>query len=157
MREITIDSKNIVLREAAFDEIVGLREAVIIAGTDRNSPEFSGDHDETTHHFGAFNGEANIGCLTMMLTTWADGPAWQLRGMATTPEHQGKGAGRELLHFTEQTLGRDSGIRQFWCNARLSAVGFYQKQGWSIASEQFVIAGVGPHHKMAKTLEPEKS
>ena len=152
MRNVIINSKRIVLREASFDEIIGLREAVIIAGTVRPSREFPGDHDETTHHFGAFDGEQNVGCLTMMRTEWDGRPAWQLRGMATTPEWQGKGAGRELLHFTEETLAHDSDIRQLWCNARLSAAGFYLKQGWSIASDKFMVEGVGPHHKMTKPL-----
>jgi len=139
-------------REATLDEIIGLRQAVIIAGTDRDSPYFPGDRDETTRHFGAFDADRLVGCLTFMLNEWDGRPAWQLRGMATDPECQGKGIGRELLRHAEDTLRRDSDVSQLWCNARLAAVGFYVKQGWRVVSDEFTIKGVGPHHKMTKTL-----
>ena len=154
MHKTLIGSRQMVLREAAFDEIVGLREAVIIAGTDRDTPEFPGDHDETTRHFAAFDGDCTLGCLSFMLNEWEGHPAWQLRGMATEPEYQGKGIGRELLRFAEETLNRESDVQQLWCNARVAAVRFYEKQDWRVVSDEFVIKGVGPHRKMTKTLEP---
>jgi predicted GNAT family N-acyltransferase len=35
-----------------------------------------------------------------------------------------------------------------WCNARVSAMGFYRKAGWTVESEEFEIEGVGPHVRM---------
>lgn len=156
MRETVIGSRPIVLRQAAFEEIVRLREAVLIVGTDRDSPEFPGDHDETTHHFGAFDGQLTLGCLSFMLNEWDGRPAWQLRGMATEPDWRGKGIGKALLRFAEEMLLRDSEVRQMWCNARVVAVGFYVTQGWEVASEEFTIKGVGPHRKMTKPLVAEE-
>jgi len=156
MRETVIGSRPIVLRRAAFEEIVRLREAVLIVGTDRDSPEFPGDHDETTRHFGAFDGQRAVGCLSFMLNEWDGRPAWQLRGMATEPDARGTGIGKALLQFAEEMLLRDSEVRQMWCNARVAAVGFYLKQGWEVASEEFTIKGVGPHHKMTKRLAAEE-
>ena len=43
-------------------------------------------------------------------------------------------------------------VRLFWCNARVPALAFYQRQGWQIMSEQFDIPTAGPHRKMTKRL-----
>ncbi|MDP8246066.1 MAG: GNAT family N-acetyltransferase [Candidatus Hinthialibacter antarcticus] len=140
------------LRLAAVEEIIQLRRDVLIIGTDRTSPEFDGDHGANTRHFGAFIEQSNICCLSWMLSEIDEAPAWQLRGMATHPNDRGSGVGRELLKFSENYVASESEIRQFWCNARTGAVGFYQKQGWLVCSDEFLISGVGPHFKMKKTF-----
>ena len=35
-----------------------------------------------------------------------------------------------------------------WCNARTSAIGFYEKLGWRVTSGPFDVPGVGPHVTM---------
>lgn len=35
-----------------------------------------------------------------------------------------------------------------WCNARTSAIGFYEKLGWQVVSEPFDVLTAGPHVKM---------
>ena len=137
-------------RVAAIDEIVDLRRETIIAGTGRASPYFEGDRDDTTLHFGAFAGARAVGCLTFLLNEYEGRPAWQLRGMATALELRGKGIGRRLLAFAEETLRGHSDARRMWYNARASAVGFYEKTGWRAVSDAFEIPGVGPHYRMVK-------
>jgi len=137
-------------RAARLEEIIGLRQEVLIKGTDRVSPEFPGDRDPTTLHFGAFHQGRAVGCLTFLLNGWQGEPAWQLRGMATEAGFRGKGIGRELLDFAEAHLQRVSSVRRLWCNARSGAVGFYLKQGWRVESDEFLIRGVGPHYQMSK-------
>ena len=39
-----------------------------------------------------------------------------------------------------------------WCNARLIAVEFYKKTGFSSIGEQFNISEIGPHYFMYKKL-----
>jgi len=143
---------SVVFRIARLEEIVGLREAVLIRGTDRDTPYFEGDRDETTLHFGAFLENRVLGCLSFMQHEWMGNPAWQLRGMATDPDFRDAGVGTRLLAQAEAALAKRSDIRQFWCNARSAAVGFYRKQGWTVVSDEFQIPGVGPHYKMTKTL-----
>ena len=41
-----------------------------------------------------------------------------------------------------------------WCNARTPAVGFYQRHGWVVASEEFEVKTAGPHFKMTLKLPP---
>ena len=36
----------------------------------------------------------------------------------------------------------------FWCNARTTAIGFYEQAGWSTATDVFDIPTAGPHVKM---------
>ena len=145
------DASAVTCREARLDEIIGLREAVLIAGTDRDSPEFPGDHESTTQHFGAFHEGICIGCATFLQSEWEGAPAWQLRGMATHPEYRGRGVGRALLGYAVRDLSETSEIRRLWCNARVTAETFYTDRGWTKASEEFVIEGVGPHVRLVLT------
>lgn len=142
----------LVLRRAQLEEILPLRQAVIIAGTNRTSPEFPGDRDPATHHFGAFYDSRNVACATFLLNSWQEQPAWQLRGMATAADLQGRGIGAALLDFAEKYMLSNAGARLLWCNARVRSVPFYVKHGWIAASDVFEIPGVGPHRKLYKQL-----
>lgn len=138
-------------RRARLEEILSLREAVIIAGTNRPS-EFPGDRDGETIHFGAFAGEKNVCCGTFLLTDWFGEPAYQLRGMATAPELRGKGIGAAMLAAAERYIAENTPVRQLWCSARLGAVAFYQKLGWSVISDIYEVPNVGPHRKMCRRI-----
>jgi len=141
----------IAYRTAALEEILPLREAVIIAGTGR-APEFRGDRDATTFHFGAFADGANVCCGTFMLNEWFGEPAYQLRGMATAPALRGKGIGAAMLDAAERHIATHTPVRQLWCSARTGAVAFYQKCGWSVVSDVYDVPNVGPHRKMCKRI-----
>lgn len=140
-------------RLCRLDEIIDLRNEVLIRGTDRVSPYFEGDYDENTLHVGLIAENKVVGCLSFMRNVWEGNPAWQLRGMAIDPTWRGKGAGRILLDYAETVLMEKSDIRQLWCNARANAVGFYEKMGWQVVSEEFTIPHVGPHYKMIKIIK----
>ncbi len=138
-------------RPARLEEILPLREDVIIRGTNR-AAEFPGDRLVSTIHFGAFLDSQNVACGTFMLNEWFGEPAYQLRGMATDPAFRGRGFGVELLAAAESHIRLSSAVRQLWCSARKPAVGFYLKLGWSIASEPYDVVNIGPHVKMCKRL-----
>jgi len=143
---------DVVIRSATLDEILGLRDEVIIQGTGRSSPEFEGDRDETTLHVGAFLHGENIACATFLSSAWKGDPAWQLRGMATAPQLRGLGHGTALLCRAEQLLLERAPVRVLWCNARRVAVLFYLKQGWTIESDEFMTPGIGMQRKMSKQI-----
>ncbi len=140
------------VRFASLDAIIALRDAVIIQGTDRDSPRFPGDDDPGTRHVGAFDEGECVGCATFMRNGFEGCDAWQLRGMATAPERRNEGIGAAMLAFAECELPT-LGPRLFWCDARESAVPFYEKMGWSVVSERFEKPGVGPHFRMRKEVE----
>ena len=138
---------------ASLEAILALRETVIIAGTDRDSPYFPGDEAATTRHIGVFLQGRCIGCATLLQTDYDGEPAWQLRGMATEPAFQGQGIGRAILEFAEhQLLREEPSITLLWCNAREQAATFYERHGWRTVSERFDIPGVGPHYRMVKRI-----
>jgi len=78
-----------------------------------------------------------------------DPGAWQLRGMATTPDVRGAGYGVALVDACVAHVKAHGGTR-FWCNARISAQGFYAKLGLVRCSEEFVPPDIDlPHVVMA--------
>ena len=76
---------------------------------------------------------------------------YQLRGMATSPDVRGEGYGIALLEEARRIF-KERQATGWWCNARLVAVPFYERFGMKIASEQFEIEGIGPHHVMVDRL-----
>jgi GNAT superfamily N-acetyltransferase len=70
--------------------------------------------------------------------------------MAVPNNMQGKGIGRALMIFAEN-IARDLGYRKLCMHARKTAVGFYQKLGYSITGDEFTEVTI-PHYIMEKTL-----
>ena len=71
-------------------------------------------------------------------------------GGDTTPAHQGEGFGSRLIRFAEADVKKETIGPRFWCNARLAAVPFYERNGWEIPSDRFEVPIFGPHHKMIR-------
>lgn len=141
------------LRDAAAGEVVDLRHRVLRAGLPRDSAIFEGDDRPGARHVVAVADGRIVGCVTVHPSTWDGSPAWQLRGMATEATLQRAGVGRAMLAYLERRLLDDvSPVRQLWCNARVPAVGFYERMGWRVESGPFEIPTAGPHVRMSKFL-----
>jgi predicted GNAT family N-acyltransferase len=141
-------SDGVEIRIARLAEIIDLRSDVLIRGTVRVSPQFDGDSAADTLHFGAFDGASNIACASCMQGEYENQPAWQLRGMATQQGRRSQGIGASLLAFIEDELLASNPNGLLWCNARLGAVGFYERAGWKTTGDVFEVTGVGPHREM---------
>lgn len=115
--------------------------------------KFIGDNDSTTFHLGVFNNEMLVGIASFMKVSCSSDTTaqYQLRGMATTPEVRGKGAGKKIIEEAKQQL-KQIKIESLWCNARKEAVDFYKKLGFKIISDEFNVPKVGPHFKMEVKL-----
>ena len=143
------------IRPAEAYELIDLRNAVLRPGLPRALAMFPGDSDPSTRHFAAEHDGAIVGCVTLRLSDWNNEPAWQLRGMAVAPLHQRRGIGAQLVAVMERSI-RESPAdvpRLLWCNARVPAVAFYERQGWDVASREFEIPHSGPHVQMVKRIE----
>jgi GNAT superfamily N-acetyltransferase len=73
--------------------------------------------------------------------------AWRVRGMATAPHARSRGLGAAVLEALV-AHARAAGARRVWCNARTPARAFYERAGFSATSDEFEIAGIGPHFVM---------
>ena len=156
---LSIDKANgITICRVAIGEIIDLRHRLLRAGMPREAAQFPGDDDESTWHVGLFHpcppdeNARVVTCASFMLNTYKGESAWQLRGMCTDDAHQSKGFGGKLLAAAEKAIRSDSGVRLFWCNARVPALAFYERHGWLIDSDEFDIPTAGPHRKMSKRL-----
>ena len=96
---------------------------------------------------GCFDEEKLEGCC---LLTPAGEKALRLRQMAVANGLQGKGIGRVLMSFAEN-IARDMQNEKLLMHARKSAVGFYEKLGYRICSDEFEEVTI-PHYVMEKEL-----
>jgi ribosomal protein S18 acetylase RimI-like enzyme len=130
-----------------------LRSLVLRNGLQLEKCVFSTDHNEDGFHLGFFTGEEITSIATFFWEDYPDEPVGgvRLRGMATHPHYAGKGQGAALINFAERELSSQN-ASYIWCNARKVAIGFYEKSGFRIISEEFDIPGIGPHVNMIKAL-----
>jgi len=126
---------------AEFHGLVDLRWHVLRPGRPRATAHLPGDDAPGTVHYVAVDGDDRVvGCATVL-----DADGAQLRGMAVDPHWQGKGVGAEIVRaIVEHSRGK-----RLWCNARLSAAGFYRRCGFVEEGAGFEIEGIGPHVRMA--------
>jgi len=92
--------------------------------------ELPGDFDAM--HFGLYHQYE----LTGVVSLFIDGKRAQFRKMAILPSDQGKGFGFQLLQYLVDYC-KSQGIKNLWCNARTSAIGFYEKIGFKSVDEPF--------------------
>lgn len=132
------------VRRAEVDALLPLRASVLRPGQPMSAARWPGD-DEAEHYVAEAPEDGEIvGVASVFFVPFgAEGPKGQLRGMAVAPEARGGGVGLRLLRAVE--AAHPEGL---WCNARVSALGFYERAGWRVVSEEFEIVGVGPHVKM---------
>ncbi|MEG3221731.1 GNAT family N-acetyltransferase [Vibrio gigantis] len=100
------------------------------------------DDDQATH-YGAFVGEM----LVCVASIYIQGHEARLRKFATLPEFQGQGIGSNIIEHSISNL-KDLNIRYFWCDARTTALGFYQKFGMAAEGSEFEKSGVR-YYKMS--------
>jgi GNAT superfamily N-acetyltransferase len=143
------------IRRISAETTVDLRWSILRAGYPRETAIFAGDDLPTTIHLGGYEDDRLVAVASLYAAESVDEPAaarpMQLRGMATAPKVRGLGAGRTLLAATEAAAVA-AGADWLWCNARVSALGFYLKHGWQVRSAEFDIVTVGPHVRMTKRL-----
>lgn len=134
------------------EDAINVRHPVLRSEQSRESAMLQNDHDSQTVHFGAFQENNLIACSSIFPDKRVIGyNNWRLRGMATMPEFQSNGIGTKLLQKCEFYIKSKNGTL-IWCNARVTATGFYQNNGFKISGEQFDIPQIGPHFKMEKKL-----
>lgn len=117
------------------------------------SHKMKGDMDVDSLHLGVFE-DGDLACIGSFINASHDmfsGKQYQLRGMATKEIFKGKGYGKILMENAESILKKDT-VDILWCNARVSATGFYDKLGYESVGAEFSVPEIGPHLVMYKKL-----
>jgi predicted GNAT family N-acyltransferase len=140
----------VIVRRATLDQILPLRHAVLRPGRPLETARFDGDDEPRTVHVAAVDGDAVVGCATLVRRALDGEDAAQVRGMATRADLVRRGIGSAVLAFAEHVAVEDWGVRLLWCNARVAARAFYERAGWRVVSTTFDIADVGPHVRMVR-------
>lgn len=110
--------------------------------------------DDAATHFAAYDDAGRVvGVATVFAEPYPDTgePAWRLRGMAVAPNARGGGYGGALL-TAAVTYATGRGGALMWCNARVTALGFYARYGFAVDGEVFDVPGGGPHRRLRRPL-----
>lgn len=166
-------SPDIAFRLAQPHEVVDLRHRVLRLGMPRDAAIFPGDDAPDTLH-GVAEVAGHIACCATFMpeppppflplppSTPSDRDAgrggaggWRLRGMATDESYRSLRLGSRLLRFLEPLTQQRRPTGLLWCNARIGAVRFYEREGWQVVSpDPYEIPTAGLHHTMVKRLPP---
>ncbi|MGB0958877.1 MAG: GNAT family N-acetyltransferase [Halocynthiibacter sp.] len=123
------------LKQIRADDTLGLRQDILWPDHPISHVKVKGD--ENALHIGAFAGGMHIGVGSFFY----QGAQVQLRKLAVRPEIQGHGVGSRIVRFGAHVL-RGQDINTLWCDARVSATGFYSALGFEIDPEVFLKSGV---------------
>ncbi|MCK6438820.1 MAG: GNAT family N-acetyltransferase [Planctomycetes bacterium] len=138
----------IICRLITLDEAISVRLLTVRAGKTREECFLPGDEHPSTLHYGGVDETGRVVCTLTMIDKAAPNsaiaPARQLRAMGTDPKVQGKGVGRLVVEFTVADQ-KKRGAKLIWCNARMSALGFYERLGFIAHGPEFELPPWGPH------------
>lgn len=129
-----------------YDQEIKLRNEVLRKplGMDLLTEDLSREVNDI--HIGLFRGQELIG--TLILTP---GQGYvKMRQVAVAENARGINAGTQMVQFSEE-VAREKGFSRIELNARLEAVKFYLKNGYTTVGNQFTEVGI-PHFKMVKEL-----
>jgi predicted GNAT family N-acyltransferase len=132
------------------EDVLSLRNSVLREGKFLlKDCIFENDDHPKTFHLGYYHDDELVCVASFHPQKHPDftGNAYQLRGMATAHNFQGKGIGNKLVNFAIVYL-RGQQINYVWCNARQKAFKFYTSLGFEFISDFFDIPNIGPHKQM---------
>ncbi len=132
--------------EITAAETYALRQRVLRNNQAAAHLQWDGDNDPGTFHLGIRDGSGSI----VAVSTWLSGPsATQIRGMATDPALIGGGLGSRLLTAGIERC-RSSGSTVVWANARVTAISFYERAGFTVVGAEFETPDTGLPHKVVR-------
>jgi len=118
-----------------INEALPLRQAVLWPHSPINACRVDGD--EHAHHYGAYCEQQLIGVGSLFINQRHA----RLRKFAVDPQYQHQGVGTNLLTTMINRL-HEQHINILWCDARVSAIDFYRRRGFTQTSDTFLKRGV---------------
>ena len=108
--------------------------------------------DEKAYHFGGFFDAQLISVISLYNdSAHTQNSAMQFRKFATLSAFQGQGIGSQLLQYAIR-YAQHKQAEILWCDARKSAIGFYQKFGFEVVGDAFIKSGVS-YVRMQKNVK----
>jgi predicted GNAT family N-acyltransferase len=89
-----------------------------------------------------------IACGRLQLNSKTEG---QIRSMAVRDEMQGKGFGKKIIDYIEDKAHHLK-LKMITLDARINAVKFYERCGYKVVGESYLLFGAIPHFKMEKEI-----
>ena len=133
--------KNATIKEVSWEETIPIRHRVLWPN---KPPRFCHiKNDNNGWHFGFYIEQQ----LISVASVYPSMESAQLRKFATLEEAQGRGVGTALLEHIISTV-KEKGVRHFWCDARETAIGFYERFGMHREGERFYKSNI-PYFKMS--------
>ncbi len=142
-----MSENHLVIRLADWEKdktaLSAIRNQVFIK--EQNVPEDMewDEFDSNASHFLALENNQAIACARLK----TDG---QIGRMAVLPEYRNKGTGKKLLQFVLQEATAQN-LGMVYLHAQLSALDFYEKQGFTARGDVFYEANI-PHREMLKKI-----
>ena len=141
------------IRSVAAELTRALRQQVLRPNQAPEELVYPGDEAPGSFHLGAYRCDHLVGTISLSLEEREEGGStcgsYRLRGMAIASDAQGNGIGARLLGEAFEKMSAAGGER-VWCNARLSAAGFYDRHGFHRIGPEFDLPGIGPHVSMER-------
>lgn len=135
---------DIEIKSVTVDQILTIRHKVLWPD---KSPDFvKVPEDDLAMHFGLFCDNQ----LVSVISLFPDADRIRFRKFATLHAYQNKGLGSRLLEFV-MAKAREQGYCVIWCDARSTAITFYEKFGFEKYSEPFFKEDV-EYFKIRKSL-----
>lgn len=127
--------QEVTIRTIGAQDTLDIRHAVLWPEKARHELILADDALGT--HLGAYVGERLVSVISLFATEHG----LRFRKFATLHHWQGKGIGTRLLQHTIDTAAA-TGATQIWCDARVSAKGFYQSLGFEAEPSEFHKDGI---------------
>ena len=138
-----------------IEDIMSLRVRVLRKGTPTTHCNYPEDAYPDVVHLGIVDNGQCIATSTWFMKPCPEregATAMQLKGMAVDDDLQIGGLGRALIHAGIDHA-RNVGAQLVWARARDSALGFYEKCGFTVAGDGFIDEPTGmPHHIVVHSL-----
>lgn len=150
----------LVVRPAEFDEVRRLQAEVL-----RPHGPLPGDRPPAAGalYVAALLDAVVVGAATVQPEPWVGPgvlrePSWRLRGMVVAEGLRGSGIGRAVLERAV-ALAAERGAASMWAEARVPALEFYSRAGWTVGEVEWAKPGVGPHRYITRDLgtPPERA
>jgi GNAT superfamily N-acetyltransferase len=142
----TLSHVELVVRVAELAEVRPLQLAVL-----RPHGPLPGDQPPPADalHVAALRDGVVIGAATVLPERWPGPgamaePVWRLRAVVVAEGVRGTGVGRSVV-LRASELATSQGASSLWAEARSSALGFYERTGWTVIGDEWMKAGIGPH------------